>query len=34
LDEIMKADLPAFNNLVRDQDIPAVMVKQKASGNQ
>jgi photosystem II stability/assembly factor-like uncharacterized protein len=33
LDEVMKTDLPAFNKLVRDQDIPAVMVKQKASGN-
>ncbi|HJQ26493.1 MAG TPA: glycosyl hydrolase [Blastocatellia bacterium] len=27
LDQIMKTDLPAFNKLVRDQDIPAVMVK-------
>jgi photosystem II stability/assembly factor-like uncharacterized protein len=34
LDEVMKTDLPAFNKLVRDQDIPAVIVKQKASGNQ
>ena len=29
----MRTDLPAFNKLVRDQDIPAVMVKQKAGGN-
>ena len=34
LDQIMKTDLPAFNKLVRDLDIPAVMVKQKADGNQ
>jgi photosystem II stability/assembly factor-like uncharacterized protein len=33
LAEIMRADLPAFNKLVRDQDIPAVIVKAKAAGN-
>jgi photosystem II stability/assembly factor-like uncharacterized protein len=33
LDQIMKTELPAFNKLVRDQDIPAVYVKPKASGN-
>ncbi|HKP73741.1 MAG TPA: hypothetical protein VJT82_12435, partial [Pyrinomonadaceae bacterium] len=27
LEQIMKTDLPAFNKLVRDQDIPAVIVK-------
>jgi hypothetical protein len=31
--EIMRSDLPAFNKLVRDQDIPAVIVKAKAAGN-
>jgi photosystem II stability/assembly factor-like uncharacterized protein len=29
LDDIIKADLPAFNKLVRDQDVPAVFVKAK-----
>jgi photosystem II stability/assembly factor-like uncharacterized protein len=33
LDAVMKTDLPAFNKLVRDQDIPAVMVKERATGN-
>jgi photosystem II stability/assembly factor-like uncharacterized protein len=33
LDAIMKTDLPAFNKLVRDQEIPAVLLKPKASGN-
>jgi photosystem II stability/assembly factor-like uncharacterized protein len=33
LDAIMKSDLPAFNKVVRDQEIPAVMLKPKASGN-
>ncbi len=33
LGEIMRSDLPAFNKLVRDQDIPAVIVKAKASVN-
>ncbi len=33
LDQMMKTDLPAFNKLVRDQEIPAVMVKQQAAGN-
>ncbi|HKP85136.1 MAG TPA: glycosyl hydrolase [Blastocatellia bacterium] len=33
LDQIMKTDLPAFNKLVRDQDIPAVIVKSKAGSN-
>jgi photosystem II stability/assembly factor-like uncharacterized protein len=33
LDNVLKTDLPAFNKLVRDQDIPAVMVRQRASGN-
>ena len=27
LDKIMKTDVPAFNQLVRDQNIPAVVVK-------
>jgi photosystem II stability/assembly factor-like uncharacterized protein len=31
LDQIMKTDLPAFNKLVRDADIPAVIVKPTAS---
>ena len=29
LEEVMRNDLPAFNKMVRDQDIPAVMVKTK-----
>jgi photosystem II stability/assembly factor-like uncharacterized protein len=33
LEAIMKTDLPAFNKLVRDQEIPAVLLKPKASGN-
>jgi kynureninase len=32
LDAIMKTDLPAFNKVVREQEIPAVMLKPKASG--
>jgi uncharacterized protein (DUF2164 family) len=31
LAEIIRTDLPAFNKLVRDQDIPAVIVKAKTS---
>jgi hypothetical protein len=30
LETIMRTDLPAFNKLVRDQDVPAVFLKQKA----
>ena len=30
LDETMRTDLPAFNKMVRDQDVPAVIVKSKA----
>ena len=30
LEETMRNDLPAFNKMVRDQDIPAVMVKPKS----
>lgn len=30
LEETMRNDLPAFNKMVRDQDIPAVIVKTKA----
>jgi photosystem II stability/assembly factor-like uncharacterized protein len=33
LEAIMKADLPAFNKLVREQEVPAVMLKPKASAN-
>jgi hypothetical protein len=33
LAEIMRTDLPAFNKLVRAQDIPAVFVKAKTSAN-
>jgi photosystem II stability/assembly factor-like uncharacterized protein len=33
LGEIMRADLPAFNKVVRDQNIPAVMVKARTAGN-
>jgi hypothetical protein len=29
LDEVMRTDLPAFNKMVRDQDVPAVIVKNK-----
>ena len=29
LDAIIRTDLPAFNKLVRDQDVPAVFVKSK-----
>jgi photosystem II stability/assembly factor-like uncharacterized protein len=32
LDSILKTDLPAFNKVVRDQEIPAVVLKPKASG--
>jgi photosystem II stability/assembly factor-like uncharacterized protein len=32
LAEVMRTDLPAFNKLVRDQSIPAVIVKPKAAG--
>jgi hypothetical protein len=27
LEEVMRTDLPAFNKMVRDQDVPAVIVK-------
>lgn len=30
LEDVMRTDLPAFNKIVRDQDIPAVIVRQKA----
>jgi hypothetical protein len=30
LEEMMRTDLPAFNKMVRDQDIPAVIVRSKA----
>ena len=30
---IMRTDLPAFNKLVREQDVPAVIVKAKTTGN-
>ena len=30
LEEIMRNELPAFNKMVRDQDIPAVLVKTKS----
>ncbi|HXG91671.1 MAG TPA: glycosyl hydrolase [Blastocatellia bacterium] len=33
LNDVMRTDLPAFNRLVREQDIPAVIVKAKASVN-
>jgi hypothetical protein len=33
LDQVMKTDLPAFNRLVRDADIPAVIVKPPTSGS-
>jgi photosystem II stability/assembly factor-like uncharacterized protein len=33
LEAIMKTDLPAFNKLVREQEVPAVMLKPKASAN-
>lgn len=32
LEEIWKTDLPAFNKLVRDQNVPPVIVRPKASG--
>jgi photosystem II stability/assembly factor-like uncharacterized protein len=32
LGEVMSVDLPSFNKLVRDQDIPAVIVRPKAAG--
>jgi len=31
LDQIIKTDLPAFNKLVRDQNVPAVIVKPKSA---
>jgi photosystem II stability/assembly factor-like uncharacterized protein len=34
LEQIMKTELPAFNKLVHDQNIPAVIVKAKSSGIQ
>jgi photosystem II stability/assembly factor-like uncharacterized protein len=33
LRQIMRTDLPAFNRVVREQDIPAVIVKANAAGN-
>jgi hypothetical protein len=30
LDEIIRTDLPRFNKLVREQDVPAVIVKGKS----
>jgi photosystem II stability/assembly factor-like uncharacterized protein len=33
LRQIMSTDLPAFNRVVREQDIPAVIVKANAAGN-
>jgi photosystem II stability/assembly factor-like uncharacterized protein len=33
LAEVLRADLSAFNKLVRDQDIPAVIVKAKGAAN-
>ena len=33
LRQIMRTDLPAFNRVVREQDIPAVIVKARAAGN-
>jgi photosystem II stability/assembly factor-like uncharacterized protein len=32
LEAVVKTDLPAFNKVVREQEIPAVMLKPKASG--
>jgi photosystem II stability/assembly factor-like uncharacterized protein len=32
LDSIMKTDLPAFNKAVKDQDVPAVIVKGRVAG--
>jgi hypothetical protein len=34
LGQIMKTDVPAFNQQVRDANIPAVVVKQPGSGEQ
>ena len=31
LDEVLRTDLAAFNKVVRDQDVPAVIVKQRAN---
>ncbi|MBI3653755.1 MAG: glycosyl hydrolase [Acidobacteria bacterium] len=33
LDAVLKTDLPAFNKLVREQEVPAVVLKPKASSN-
>jgi photosystem II stability/assembly factor-like uncharacterized protein len=33
LQQIMRTDLPAFNRIVREQDIPAVIVKANTAGN-
>jgi photosystem II stability/assembly factor-like uncharacterized protein len=33
LEAIIKTDLPAFNKVVREQEIPAVMLKSKTGGN-
>jgi hypothetical protein len=32
LDEVLKSDLPAFNALVREQNIPAVIIRPPAPG--
>jgi hypothetical protein len=32
LSQIMKTDVPAFNQLVKDQNIPAIVVKPPAGG--
>jgi fumarate hydratase class II len=32
LEQILKSDLSAFNKAVKDQDLPAVIVKGKAGG--
>ena len=34
LGQIMKSDVPAFNQLVRDQNIPAIVVKPPGSDTQ
>jgi len=32
LSQIMKTDVPAFNQLVKDQNIPAIVVKPPVAG--
>ena len=34
LGQVLKTDVPAFNQLVRDANIPAIVVKPPAAGNQ